>query len=54
MLLTMLNLYIFSLLDKKKKRVLLVPSAPQKVFVFPKLTLKTVHAVTNFISLINL
>lgn len=53
MLLTMLNLYIFSLLDKKK-RVLLVPSAPQKVFVFPKLTLKTVHAVTNFISLINL
>ena len=35
---------MFSLLDRRKE-ALLVPSAPQKIFVFPKLTLKTVHAV---------
>ena len=39
---------------QKEKKSLLVPSAPQKVFVFPKLILKNVHTVNNFISFVNL
>ena len=39
---------------RKKEKALLAPSAPQKVFVFPKLILKNVHVVNTFISFVNL
>lgn len=40
--------------SRQKEKTLLAFSAPQKVFVFPKLTLKTIHAVNKLISFINL
>ena len=46
MFLIMLNLCTSSLPDGEKKTPL-APSAPEKVFVFPKLILKTVHVVNS-------
>ena len=45
-------MYIHS--SEERGKAPLAPSAPQKVFVFPKLILKNVHAINNFISFENL
>ena len=46
-------IYIYSVTQTEEKAPL-ASSAPAKAFVFPKLILKTVHAVNKFISFVNL
>jgi hypothetical protein len=39
---------------QKEKKSPFAPSATQKAFVFPKFTLKNIHAINNFTCFVNL